>query len=351
MDDHDFDLGEKRRAATSTARRGWRETVEPGVYRSHRVSCASSRDHKPGRRCSCNWQVKVPGVGPGTTRMVSVMGAIGDARAERRRLMAEGRPTPEPLEVGTIAEFAAMWLRAKAPAWAPNTLFNREDDLRKRIIPAIGDVELSELSREHVEVWLADLISRASSRRMIVQTVATLRVMLNTAVEWGRIRDNPATRLRLPKPDADERSRSAKRIASLEQLQALFAAAGCARTETILRAAGEVGMRRGEIVGLRWPDVDLAKRRITIRRQVVQVVKDDGGHEKVVSLPKSGRESVVAMSEGLARRLADHYAEWVVERGAPADGYVWPGKDRRADAPPLDRPHPRAGLRSRRPRR
>lgn len=331
-------------------RRGWRERIEPGIYKSHKIRCRSSNDHKPGRRCDCTWQVKVPGLSPGTTRMVALEGTFVEARAERRRLMSEGRPTfAVEAAAGTVTEFAASWFRAKSPIWAPNTLFNRNDDFRKRIAPAIGDVELSALSREIVEVWLADLITRASSRRMIVQTVNTLRVMLNAAVDWGRIAENPAARLRLPKPDPDERSRSARRVASLEQLQALFAAAGCTRTETILRAAGEVGMRRGEIVGLRWPDVDLGRRRIAIRRQVVQVLKPEGGHEKIVSAPKSGRESVVAMSESLAQRLADWYAESVVASGAPADGYVWPGKEggpmhHRSIARALERACARVGL-------
>ena len=106
---------------------------------------------------------------------------------------------------------------------------------------------------------------------MIVQTVNTLRAMLNTAVDWGRIGENPAARLRLPKAEPDERTRVARQVVGLDRLQEVFRAAGCARTETLLRAAGEVGMRRGEIIGLRWPDVGLTARRITIRRQVVQV--------------------------------------------------------------------------------
>jgi integrase len=173
--------------------------------------------------------------------------------------------------------------------------------------------------------------------------------MLGTAVEWGRIPENPASRLRLPKADPGERGRAARRVVGLEDLQRLFAAAGSARVETFLRAAGEVGMRRGEIIGLRWPDVDLAARRIVIRRQVVQVHRKGGGHEKVVSPPKSGRESTVAISPALARRLADWYAESVVEGGAPAGGYVWPGTDggpmhNRSLARALERACERAGL-------
>lgn len=97
-------------------RRGWREKVEPGVYRSHRLSCPSSHDEKPGRRCRCSWQVVVPGDRPGTTRMVKVEGAITEARAVRRSLLAAGRPKVAPtVEPNTLDEFAAAYFAAKAP--------------------------------------------------------------------------------------------------------------------------------------------------------------------------------------------------------------------------------------------
>jgi integrase len=117
----------------------------------------------------------------------------------------------------------------------------------------------------------------------------------------------------------------------------------------MLRAAGEVGMRRGEIIALRWPDVDLVARRVTIRHQVVQVRKPGGGHEKTVTPTKSGRDSIVALSRAMARRLADWYEESVIRGGASADGYVWPGRNggpmhNRSLAQALERACIRAGL-------
>ncbi len=59
---------------TGPPRRGWREKVEPGLYRAHRLACRSSSDQKAGRRCECPWQVKAPGLRPGATRTVTVLG-------------------------------------------------------------------------------------------------------------------------------------------------------------------------------------------------------------------------------------------------------------------------------------
>lgn len=110
---------------------------------------------------------------------------------------------------------------------------------------------------------------------------------------------------------------------AVHRAAALVAAARDVRQETILRAALEAGLRRGEIAGLRWPDVRLEERRLVVRQAVWQS-KATG---KVIRTPKSGRIGRVAIGERMAERLSDWYATSVVEGGADASGWVWPGRD------------------------
>jgi excisionase family DNA binding protein len=78
------------------------------------------------------------------------------------------------------------------------------------------------------------------------------------------------------------------------------------------RAAAEGGLRRSEICGLRWPDVDLKARRLHIRRGY------DG--------PTKGRRSrTISVSPDFVALLDAWFAESVVGQGAAAEGYVWPG--------------------------
>ena len=329
-------------------RRGWREKIEPGLYRSHRLSCPSSADERPGRRCRCPWQVVVPGTVAGTTRLLTVGGSIAEVRARRRTLQAAGRPNGV-VGIDTLDEFAAAYFTAKAPVLAPDTIRNRDEDYCARIAPELGRLILTEITRERVEVWLADLVQGAASRRMVVQTVATLRVILGAAVAWERIPGNPAARLTLPAPDT-EREQAVERVLDAKQLQLLFAAAGALRTETMLRAAGEAGLRRGEIAGLRWPDVDLIGRRLSIRRSIVQErASADSPMRKIEKTTKGRRARRVAITASFATRLGDWYADEVVAGGATADGYVWPGRGRgpmhdRSLARALERALRRAGL-------
>ena len=189
---------------------GWRERVESGIYRAHRVGCPASRDRRPGRRCGCSFQILVPGSVPGRTRMLTIRGTITEARTAKRHGQASGRPriTADPASCETLDEFAGRYLRAKEGVFSPHTTKSVETEYRLRISPALGHLRLDEITRERVELWLADLVGRASSRRMVTQAVATLRMVLSTAVSWGRITVNPASRLRLPLPSPTKSSGS-----------------------------------------------------------------------------------------------------------------------------------------------
>lgn len=344
------DEGYPAAPGATAARRGWRETIEPGVYRVHKLACESSRDHRAGRRCGCPYQVKVPGSAVGTTRMVTITGSITEARAERRRLMAEGRPAvaeaPEPT---TLDQFTGAYLRARAPVLSAAAIYTTEESYRLRISPALGHLRLDEITRERVESFIGELIDSGAGRRIVEKTHAALRVILATAAEWGRISANPAERVRLPAPDSHA-EQPVERVLTLDQLRHLADAGACNRAHaTLIRVAGEAGLRRGELIGLRWTDLDLPARRVTVRRSVWQ---ERGGSRRGIKSEKptkGRRRRSVAISADLARALADHYAEAVVERGAAADGYVWPGRDSGpmgADTPTqiIERAQDRCGL-------
>ncbi len=310
---------EKLTDMSERPRRGWREVIESGVYRSHRVACPSTADRKAKRRCACPFQLQVPGFTPGVTRLVSFEGSVTDARAERRRLLAAGRPAaprhPDFDEAETLTDFAGKYFRAKSAVLAAHTIAGTEVEYRLRIAPALGNLWLEEINRETVEVWLARLVKTSSSRRMVVAGVAALRGILATAVDWGRIPTNPAARLRLPAMATHEEQGS-ERVLNERQLRHLLeVGATTLRTETILRAAAEAGLRRGEIIGLRWPDIDLGQRRIEVRRSVWQTSSRKG--EK----PTKGRRTRrVAISETFAERLTAWRAESVGQRGANMTG-------------------------------
>jgi integrase len=309
----------------ASARRGWRETIEPGIYRRHRADCPSSGDHRRGRRCSCSLQVAAPGSRPRETRLVTIAGAtVTEARQERRRLLAAGRPTAEPVAAGpaTVHELAVVYLRARSPQLAPSTVRTIEDAYRLRVAPTLRDLPLPALTRARVDEWVGGLLAGGSSPHATRQAVAALRLMCSYAVELRLLPTNPCSRVRVPEPPADpDAPPPVERVLTPHELELLLAVCETLREQAIVRLAAESGLRSGEVRGLRWPDVELLARRVRVRRAVWR---------DVVKLPKSNRPRRVAITRALADCLAEMYRLEVVERGRPEDGYVFVARDGRS---------------------
>ncbi len=314
---------------TDKPRRGWREKIEPGINRAHRVACPSTLDKRPARRCSCPYEIQVPGYHPATSRTVTVAGTLTDARNQRRAFLAAGRPaSPHPIDPDTLDDFARHYLRTVAPRQAPSSIKTTSDGYRLRVSPSLGDLRLEDLTRQRLELWLADLVEQGATRDMTHKAIKALRVILAKAVEWGRLPENPARRLKLPTPASGTKP-AAKRVLTEQQLAVLIEkGATSLRVETMIRAASEAGLRKGEVIGLRWTDLDLSERRLDVQRSVWQERGQDGAPpRRIVKAPKSGHPRRIAISQALARRLGEWYADSVIGRGADATGYVWPGRD------------------------
>jgi len=118
-------------------------------------------------------------------------------------------------------------------------------------------------------------------------------VLLKTAVEWGVISQMPC-RIRLVK--ASSEGRGWYELAEYQRL--VFASAKIdKRIHVLVLLAGDAGLRRGEIIALRWIDVDLARRLVHVRRSIWE------GHE---SETKGFRDRIVPMTDALFSALAAH---------------------------------------------
>lgn len=306
----------------SKPRRGWRERVEPGVYRSHRLGCPSSRDRRPVRRCGCPLQVSVPGSAGGSTLVSLQPGAsLVDARNEKRRRMAAGRPLPADVhgrQPRTVHELAVLYLRDREPLLAPATIRTTAEGYRLRVAPHLGATPLERLSRPVVERWLSRLLETGSSVHATRKAFAALRVISSHGVELGALPANPCARVRVPEPPSDGLElRPVERVLAHAELERLLAACETAREEAVVRLAAESGLRSGEVRGLRWPDVELAALRLQVRRSVWR---------DVVKVPKGRRARRVAITPELGETLSRLYRESVIERGLPAEGYVIGGR-------------------------
>lgn len=172
----------------------------------------------------------------------------------------------------TIADHIEGWYRDTfSPGAKPNSLRTYRSIIDKQIVPYVGKVRLDRLVRTVLRKWLADLARKEYAASTIALARAVLRQALDQAVDDGLIPFNPITR----KISGPQVKASGGKVLTPEQARALLTAARGERLELAIRLALCLGLRRGEVCGLRWEDIDFEASTLTVRGQMIYV-KDVG---------------------------------------------------------------------------
>jgi len=195
-----------------------------------------------------------------------------------------------------LREYAAHWIEAQPDGPSKRTTRSRLDS---RILPALGDRQLSEITPSVVRRWLAGL-SRELEPATERATYGVLWSILSAAVDDGKITSNPCS-VKSVKPRRAPQVRIVPWSAA--QVSAVAEAIGEPwRSAGLLASA--LGLRQGELLGLAAEDIDRKARVVHVRRQL-QIPA--GG--PVFRLPKGrdgGKVRDVPLSDRAAKMLAAH---------------------------------------------
>lgn len=230
----------------------------------------------------------------------------------------------ERAQVGTVADAATRWIaKQRLTDLSPRTLESYEL-IVARIVATFGRRKLADLRGRDIEAWYLALqqpsrvdgeVKPGLSRSTVRKHHAVMRLILSQAARWEMV-DRIATDQVKP-PELREHE---IRPPTTAALWAVLGAVG-GDTGNALRFLAVTGMRRGELCGLRWSDIDDG--RMTIRRAVVNtkkglVVKDTKTHRpRTMPLPPSALEVLAdqrAWLEAAAVKL---------RTSLPADGPVF----------------------------
>jgi integrase len=228
----------------------------------------------------------------------------------------------------TFGEFAADWLeRQQARRLAPKTADLYRGIVSHHLTPAFGTMHLGSITRADVEHFLAQQSHLSAST--VGQFLKRLKAIFADAVEHGQLAENVAAKVKLPvRPDRH----AEMAILTPEQFDRLLDVAG-APWRTLYLVAVRTGLRRGEILGLKWSDVNLGERYLDVRRSLGRV--RDGEHYVVRADPLKTKKSRrrVGLTADVAEALLAHPAgddptmDYVFRsrRGGPIDpDDVWP---------------------------
>lgn len=225
------------------------------------------RERPPG---SGHWQLRVflgPDPVTGRPRQVTrtFHGTVTKARRELGSFVAEVSEGKFHRTTATVGQLLDAWLDAGESTQRPRTVYENRRKIEHRIRPTLGEVRLDRLEADQLDAayrrWLAEGLSPATVHKYHCILSAALR----QAVKWGWI-DRAATERATP-PSVGRKDIV---VPSPERLSALMRAAedDDPVVASAIALAALTGARRGELVALRWSDVDLARGRMTIARSL-----------------------------------------------------------------------------------
>ncbi len=247
----------------------------------------------------------------------------------------DAKTVRKPGKAMTVKAWLMHWIENVAPLTVnDNTMVGYGVAVRKHLIPGLGAHRLDRLKPEHIEIFYAKMQANGSKPATAHQVHRTLRTALNEAVRRGHLGKNPVQLAKAPKAGDYE-----VEPYTVKEVQRLLEASGRQRNSARWAVALALGLRQGEVLALKWEDVDLDGRFLVVRRsrhrpQYAHGCTDPCGRkagycpEKRRSNPetsttksRAGRRAV-GLPEQLVDLLRAHRTAQAVERTAVGERWV-----------------------------
>lgn len=190
----------------------------------------------------------------------------------------------------TVEDFSNLFMSTYAETNnKPSEVQSKRTIFATHLVPAFGRVRLDRIGQQEIELYKTGKLKDGLSPKSINNHLTVLRRMLAIAVEWGKIDHVPPIKwLKVPDPEFD--------FLDFEEARRLVQSAS-GEWGTMVLLGVKTGLRQGEILALRWGDVDLVGGRLVVRRSIVR---------GVVGTPKSGRSREVPLSDEMLKALKAH---------------------------------------------
>lgn len=172
----------------------------------------------------------------------------------------------------TLGEYATYWLETiKAIRCEETTLYSYRKMIENHIQPTIGQIELQKLNTQDLNKHFTQLVKETKlSKNTVRKNQDLLKSILKSAVKEGKILKNPmdnVDQLRYEQADVDSYNRY--------ELELLFEKIEGHPLEIPVKIAGYLGLRRGEINGLKWQDVDFDNKQLYIKDTRTKAGKEE----------------------------------------------------------------------------
>jgi integrase len=205
-----------------------------------------------------------------------------------------------------VGKYMARWLSDSAKHTVKATSYRAyESQIRNHIVPALGKVKLSRLTPAHLQSLYAAKLREGMKPASVRQIHAIMHKALEQAVRFNLIPTNPASKVDPPKVRQEEitplTAEQANRLLDVTRDERN-------RFEALYALALTTGLRIGELLGLKWSDIDLDARRLRVSRQLQ---RGEGG--LIFTEPKAASRRTVDLPASTVEALKRHRKRQVEE--------------------------------------
>ena len=206
----------------------------------------------------------------------------------------------------TVSEFLERWLTDYAFAnLAPRTAEGYETIIRQHLMPQLGHYTLTQLKPEHIQNYYANTLAHGRCDGKGVLSPLTVRHhhmalhnALKCAVKWGLLSRNPVDAISAPRA-----TRTEMKVMSEQDLNRFLQAARTTPYHTLFYLALFTGMRRSELLALRWSDIDLLLCQLSVTRSMHRLNNGD----IIFRPPKTAKgRRTISLSPSTALVLKQH---------------------------------------------
>lgn len=215
----------------------------------------------------------------------------------------------------STGDYLLGWLESKQRTLKPTTGHMYAEYVNKTLVPALGSVRLEHLRHEHVQQLVDDLSAAGRGATTVHRIHATLSSALADGVKRRRLQHNAAQHVILPRVEHRERQ-----VWTAEQAVAFLAHTAADRLGGLFEVLIGTGLRRGEVLALRWKDIDITARALHIDPQRGNLSSIAG--RLVFTAPKTtGSSAGVGLSARVVAALTRQAEVQLVERAQWGDAY------------------------------
>jgi len=217
-------------------------------------------------------------------------GAEQYERELRQALLSGTHGKGKEVQTPTLAEFSTEFMETYAMAHnKPSEVMSKRKILKNHLLPAFGNMRLDRIGKREIKRYRSVKLQAGYNPKTINNHVAVLRRLLAEAEELELITHVPKVRKLPSEPPALD-------FLTFEEAEALVNAAE-GEWRTMILVALKTGLRQGELLGLRWSDINFASKTMLVSRSIFR---------GLVGSPKSNRARLVPLCDEAVEALQAH---------------------------------------------